>query len=161
MDGEKVELFLRKIKMPNQNKLDNLFMDIAERISKESYAIRKKVGAVLVRDNNIISMGYNGTPKGFDNNCEIETANGLVTNPFVLHAESNVILKLIYSNNPVSANGCTIYVTLSPCIECSKMIIQAGIKRVLFREKYRIDDGVEMLRKAGITVEYFPGEKNA
>lgn len=146
--------------MPNQNKLDILFMDIAERISEESHAIRKKVGAVLIKDNNIVSMGYNGTPKGFDNNCEIETGNGLVTHPYVLHAESNVILKLMYSNYPVSTNGCTMYVTMSPCIECSKMMIQAGIKRVVYREKYRIDDGVELLRKAGIIVEHLPGDKN-
>ncbi len=141
--------------MPSESKLDKLFMDIAERISLESYAIRKKVGAVIVKNGNIISMGYNGTPSGFDNSCEIETPDGLVTNSFVLHAESNAILKLLYTDNPVSLRGSTVYVTLSPCIECSKMLLQGGVRRVVYREKYRSTDGEEFLLKSGVIVEQY------
>lgn len=152
--------------------LDETYMRVAEVWATRSHARRKKVGALIVNvdQKRTIAEGYNGTPSGFDNNCEIEiekkyeTANPdnaqtymeLVTSPFVLHAELNALMKVARSTD--STNGCTLYVTMSPCMECSKMMIQAGIKRVVFREKYRIDDGVEMLRKAGIQVEQLLGE---
>ena len=150
--------------------LDETYMRVAEIWATRSYARRKKVGAVIVRDKRSIAEGYNGTPTGFDNNCELEvekkyeTSNpdnadtyiDLVTKPEVLHAELNCLMKVARSTE--STDGCTLYVTLSPCIECSKMIIQAGIKRVVFREKYRIDDGVELLKKAGIQVDQLIGE---
>ncbi|MFW6290365.1 MAG: deoxycytidylate deaminase, partial [Mariniphaga sp.] len=106
-------------------------------------------GALLVKDKMIISDGYNGTPSGFENNCEDE--NNL-TKPYVLHAEANAITKVAKSGN--SSDGATLYVTSSPCLECSKLIIQAGIKRVVFTENYRLEDGVNLLRRAGIEVEY-------
>ena len=97
----------------------------------------------------IISDGYNGTPSGFENVCEEENN---VTKPYVLHAEANAITKIARSNN--SSNGATMYVTASPCIECAKLIIQAGIVRVVYSEVYRCTDGIELLEKAGIAVEY-------
>jgi dCMP deaminase len=144
--------------------LDETYMRVAEEWATRSYARRKQVGAVIVnpQQRRTIAEGYNGTPTGFDNNCEVEPVDStmppalLTTSPYVLHAELNALMKVARSTD--STDGCTMYVTLSPCIECSKMIIQAGIKRILFREKYRIDDGVEMLRKAGITVEHLPKE---
>ena len=102
-----------------------------------------------MKDQMIISDGYNGTPAGFENICEDENN---VTKPYVLHAEANAITKIARSNN--SSNGATMYVTASPCIECAKLIIQAGIRRVVYSEKYRLEDGVELLRKAGIEVVY-------
>ena len=113
--------------------------------AENSYCKRRKVGAVLVKDKMIISDGYNGTPSGFENECE---ENPETTKPYVLHAEANAITKVAKSNN--SSEGSTLYVTTSPCIECSKLIIQAGIKRVVFDEKYRITDGLELLERAGI-----------
>ena len=113
-----------------------------------SYCRRRKVGALIVKDRMIISDGYNGTPCGFENVCEDE--NG-VTKPYVLHAEANAITKVAKSGN--SSDGATLYVTASPCIECSKLIIQAGIKRVVYRDEYRLTDGVDLLREAGIEVE--------
>lgn len=116
--------------------------------SENSYCQRRKVGALIVKDKMIISDGYNGTPSGFENICEDE--NG-VTKPYVLHAEANAITKIARSNN--NADGATLYVTDSPCIECSKLIIQAGIKRVVFSREYRLTDGVDLLKRAGIEVE--------
>ncbi len=116
--------------------------------AKNSYCRRRQVGALLVKDKMIISDGYNGTPAGFENVCEDE--NG-VTKPYVLHAEANAISKIAKSGN--NSDGATLYVTASPCIECSKLIIQAGIKRVVYRDEYRLTDGVDLLRKAGIEVE--------
>lgn len=116
--------------------------------AKNSYCRRRQVGALLVKDKMIISDGYNGTPAGFENVCEDE--NG-ITKPYVLHAEANAISKIAKSGN--NSDGATLYVTASPCIECSKLIIQAGIKRVVYRDEYRLTDGVDLLRKAGIEVE--------
>ena len=118
--------------------------------AKNSYCTRRKVGAILVKDRMIISDGYNGTPSGFENVCEDE--NG-VTKPYVLHAEANAITKVAKSGN--SSLGATLYVTASPCLECAKLIIQAGISRVVYQEEYRITDGVDLLRRAGIQVEKF------
>ena len=115
--------------------------------AKNSYCKRRQVGALLVKDNMIISDGYNGTPSGFENICE---ENG-VTKPYVLHAEANAISKVAKSGN--SSAGATLYVTASPCIECSKLIIQSGIKRVVYKDEYRLTDGVDLLRKAGVEVE--------
>ena len=116
--------------------------------ARNSYCKRRQVGALLVKDRMIISDGYNGTPSGFENNCEDE--NG-VTKPYVLHAEANAITKVAKSGN--NSLGATLYVTAAPCLECSKLIIQAGIKRVVYRDEYRLTDGVDLLRRAGIEVE--------
>ena len=118
--------------------------------SENSYCVRRKVGALLVRDNMIISDGFNGTPSGFPNVCEEND----ITFPYVLHAEANAITKVARSNN--SSEGATLYVTASPCMECSKLIIQSGIKRVVFSDLYRIQDGLDLLRKAGIEVVHMP-----
>ena len=118
---------------------------MAEIWAENSYCKRRQVGAILVKDKMIISDGYNGTPSGFENVCE--DANG-ITFPYVLHAEANAITKVARSNN--SSEGATLYVTTSPCIECSKLIIQSGIRRIVFRELYRITDGIKLLEQAGI-----------
>ena len=128
-----------------QELLDKRYMRMATIWAENSYCVRRKVGALIVKEKMIISDGYNGTPVGFENICEDE--NGL-TKPYVLHAEANAISKIARSNN--SSDGATLYVTASPCIECSKLIIQAGIKRVVYAEKYRLDDGLRLLRRAGI-----------
>ncbi|MBR1678525.1 MAG: dCMP deaminase family protein [Bacteroidales bacterium] len=130
------------------NKFDSSYIAMAEVWAQNSYCKRRKVGALLVKERMIISDGYNGTPSGFENICEDE--NG-VTKPYVLHAEANAITKVAKSGN--SSEGATLYVTASPCLECSKLIIQAGISRVVYRDEYRLTDGVDLLRKAGITVE--------
>lgn len=129
-------------------KFDARYMEMAAIWAKNSYCKRRRVGALIVKDSMIISDGYNGTPSGFENVCEDE--NG-VTKPYVLHAEANAISKIAKSGN--SSHGATLYVTASPCIECSKLIIQAGINRVVYRDEYRLNDGVELLRRAGIEVE--------
>ena len=116
--------------------------------AKNSYCKRRQVGALLVKDRMIISDGYNGTPSGFENICEDE--NG-VTKPYVLHAVANAITKVAKSGN--NSKGATLYVTASPCMECAKLIIQSGISRVVYRDEYRLTDGVDLLRKAGIEVE--------
>ena len=125
--------------------LDNRYLRMAEIWAENSYCKRRQVGAILVKDKMIISDGYNGTPSGFENVCE--AANG-ITFPYVLHAEANAITKVARSNN--SSEGATLYVTTSPCIECSKLIIQSGIRRIVFRELYRITDGIKLLEQAGI-----------
>lgn len=117
--------------------------------AENSYCERRKVGALLVKDQMIISDGYNGTPSGFENLCEDENNR---TFPYVLHAEANAITKVARSNN--SSEGATLYVTASPCIECAKLIIQAGIKRVVYSEKYHTPDGLDLLEKAGILTEF-------
>lgn len=122
--------------------------------SENSYCERRKVGALIVKDKMIISDGYNGTPSGFPNVCE--SSEG-VTLPYVLHAEANAITKVARSNN--SSEGGTLYVSTSPCMECSKLIIQSGIKRVVFSELYRITDGLDLLRQAGIEVIHLPLEE--
>ena len=129
--------------------LDKRYIRMAQIWAENSYCNRRKVGALIVKDKMIISDGYNGTPAGFENVCEDE--NGL-TKPYVLHAEANAITKIACSSN--SSKGATMYVTTSPCIECAKLIIQAGIKRVIYSEKYRLEDGLDLLRKANIEVVY-------
>ena len=130
------------------SKFDDKYIKMAEIWAGNSYCKRRQVGALLVKDRMIISDGYNGTPSGFENICEDE--NG-VTKPYVLHAEANAIIKVAKSGN--SSQDATLYVTAAPCIECSKLIIQAGIKRVVYKDEYRLTDGVDLLRRAGIEVE--------
>ena len=132
-----------------QQNLDKRYLRMARVWAENSYCHRRKVGALVVKDNMIISDGYNGTPSGFENVCEDESNK---TKPYVLHAEANAITKLARSSN--SSDGATMYITASPCIECAKLIIQAGIKRVIYSEQYRLDDGINLLRKAGIEVTY-------
>lgn len=132
-------------------RLDLRYLKMAQLWSENSYCERRKVGAILVKDKMIISDGYNGTPSGFPNVCE--DADGR-TFPYVLHAEANAITKVAKSNN--SSDGSTLYVTDSPCIECAKLIIQAGIKRVVYSKLYRVTDGIELMQYAGISTEYLP-----
>lgn len=134
-----------------QHSLDARYLRMAFIWAENSYCHRRRVGALLVKDNMIISDGFNGTPSGFENKCEDEQG---VTYSYVLHAEANAITKVARSHN--SSEGSTLYVTTSPCMECSKLIIQAGIKRVVFSEMYRITTGLELLEKAGIEVVHFP-----
>jgi len=137
--------------MANESKqqlLDRRYLKMAAIWAQNSYCKRRKVGALLVKDKMIISDGYNGTPSGFENECEDE--NNL-TKAYVLHAEANAITKVAKSGN--SSQGATLYVTSSPCLECSKLIIQAGIKRVVFSESYRLEDGINLLKRADIDVE--------
>ena len=129
-----------------QRKLDQRYLAMARIWSFNSYCVRRQVGALMVKDQMIISDGYNGTPSGFENVCEEDG----VTKPYVLHAEANAITKVAKSNN--SSAGATMYITASPCIECAKLIIQAGISRVVYSENYRSDDGIALLRRAGIEV---------
>jgi len=128
-----------------QLKVDLRYLEMARIWATNSYCKRRQVGALLVKDKMIISDGYNGTPSGFENNCEDENN---ITKPYVLHAEANAITKVAKSNN--SSEGSTLYITTSPCIECAKLIIQAGISRVVFSEKYRITDGLDLLERANI-----------
>ncbi len=132
-----------------QELLDKRYLRMALIWAENSYCERRKVGAILVKNKMIISDGYNGTPSGFINNCEDE--NNLTYN-YVLHAEANAITKVARSNN--SSEGSTLYITASPCIECAKLIIQAGINRVVFCELYRVTDGIDLLKKANITVDH-------
>lgn len=137
--------------MENKNKkqieLDARYIRMARIWAENSYCKRRQVGAIIVKDKMIISDGYNGTPSGFENICEDE--NGL-TKPYVLHAEANAITKIARSGN--NSDGATLYVTTSPCIECAKLIIQAGIKRVVYSDAYRLNDGLKLLERAGIEV---------
>ena len=128
-----------------QELLDRRYMRMAFIWAENSYCKRRKGGALLVKDKMIISDGYNGTPSGFENVCEDEND---ITKPYVLHAEANAITKVARSNN--SSDGATLYVTSSPCIECAKLIIQAGISRVVFADNYRLSDGIDLLRRANI-----------
>lgn len=130
-----------------QKLLDQRYLKMAMIWSQNSYCKRRKVGALLVKDQMIISDGYNGTPSGFENVCEDENNT---TKPYVLHAEANAITKVAKSGN--SSDESTLYVTSSPCLECSKLIIQAGIKRVVFTESYRLEDGINLLKRANIEV---------
>jgi len=134
-----------------QRLLDTRYLRMAMVWSENSYCERRKVGALMVKDNMIISDGFNGTPSGFANVCEDETGT---TFQYVLHAEANAITKVARSNN--SSQGSTLYVTASPCVECSKLIIQAGIKRVVYAEEYRITDGLKLLHDAGIETLHLP-----
>ena len=129
--------------------LDYRYLRMARIWAENSYCQRRQVGALVVKNQMIISDGYNGTPSGFENICEDEAG---VTKPYVLHAEANAITKLARSGN--NSEDSTLYVTASPCIECAKLIIQAGIRRVVYGEKYRLTDGIDLLERAGIEVEY-------
>lgn len=130
---------------------DRSYMDMAHVWAGNSRAVRLKVGALIVKDGRIISDGFNGTPSGFDNVCEYELCGKLVTKREVLHAEANAITKVAKST--MSCDGATLYVTDSPCFDCAKLIIQSGIARVVYDREYRITDGIELLRKAGVAVE--------
>lgn len=134
-----------------QRLLDLRYLRMAAIWAENSYCQRRKVGALVVKEKMIISDGYNGTPSGFENVCE--DAHG-VTHPYVLHAEANAITKLARSGN--NSDRATLYVTASPCIECAKLIIQAGIRRVVYAEQYRLTDGIDLLRRAGVEVEHLP-----
>ena len=131
-----------------QLKLDHRYLRMARIWVENSYCKRRQVGALIVKDKMIISDGYNGTPSGFENVCEEND----VTKPYVLHAEANAITKIARSSN--SSDGATLYVTASPCLECAKLIIQSGIKRVIYSEHYRLEDGINLLKRAGIEVTY-------
>tara|TARA_R100001230_G_C5558907_1_gene84134 strand:- start:62 stop:502 length:441 start_codon:yes stop_codon:yes gene_type:complete len=146
--------------MPNQIDLDRTYLEMAKVWAQLSKAERKKVGCLIVKDGQIISDGYNGTPKGYDNKCEIinekylpQAENKLQTKREVLHAESNALMKLAKSTN--SSKDSTIYLTMSPCFDCAKLIIQAEVERVVCSEQYRITDGVDFLRKNNIIVDIF------
>ena len=134
--------------MDKQILLDSRYLRMAKIWAENSYCIRRQVGCLVVKDKMIISDGYNGTPSGFENICD---DNDNTTKPYVLHAEANAISKVAKSGN--SSEGATLYVTASPCLECSKLIIQAGIKRVVYSDEYRLDDGIKLLQRAGIEVE--------
>ena len=136
-------------KAQKQHLRDGRYLRMAHIWAENSYCRRRKVGALVVKDKMIISDGYNGTPSGFENVCEDDDN---VTKPYVLHAEANAITKLARSGN--NSDGSTLYVTASPCIECAKLIIQAGIRRVVYGEKYRLDDGIRLLQRAGIEVDF-------
>jgi len=138
---------MNEVKNEKQLKLDKRYLRMAMIWAENSYCIRRQVGALIVKNKMIISDGYNGTPSGFENRCEDENDK---TKPYVLHAEANAITKVAKSHN--SSEGATLYVTSSPCLECSKLIIQAGILRVVFSEPYHLNDGIELLERAGIEV---------
>lgn len=142
----------RMTAITKQAMLDRRYLRMASVWAENSYCRRRQVGALLVKDKMIISDGYNGTPSGFDNTCEDHTSG--LTFPYVLHAEANAITKVARSNN--SSEGSTLYVTASPCLECAKLIIQAGIRRVVFRDLYRLADGIDLLEKAGIDCCHIP-----
>lgn len=131
--------------------LDRRYLRMADIWAENSYCVRRQVGALIVKDKMIISDGYNGTPSGFENICEDE--DGL-TKPYVLHAEANAITKIARSGN--NSDGATLYVTDEPCIECAKLIIQAGIRRVVYKREYRLHAGLELLRRAEIEVLHLP-----
>lgn len=136
-----------KILAEKQLQLDKRYLRMARIWAENSYCIRRQVGALIVKDKMIISDGFNGTPSGFENICEDEDGK---TKAYVLHAEANAITKVAKSAN--ASDGATLYVTTSPCIECAKLIIQSGIKKVVYCEPYRIDDGIRLLKRAGIEV---------
>lgn len=138
-----------------QNNLDKRYIRMARIWAENSYCNRRQVGALIVKDKMIISDGYNGTPSGFENVCEDENN---VTKPYVLHAEANAITKIARSSN--SSDDATLYVTAAPCIECAKLIIQAGIKRVVYSSHYRLEEGIELLKRAQIEVLFIPIEEN-
>ena len=145
MDNQKEE---------RQRKFDKHYLEMAAIWAKNSYCKRRQVGALLVKDKMIISDGFNGTPAGFENQCEDEND---VTKPYVLHAEANAITKVAKAGN--SSEGATLYITTSPCIECAKLIIQSGIERVVYSEEYRKSEGIELLKRANIKVENFKDDE--
>lgn len=130
-----------------QIQFDKSYLEMAGVWAKNSYCKRRQVGALIVKDRMIISDGYNGTPCGFENVCEDEDGS---TKPYVLHAEANAITKVAKSGN--SSDGSTLYVTAAPCLECAKLIIQAGIRRVVYHDEYRVTDGIDLLKRASIEV---------
>lgn len=132
-----------------QLELDKRYLRMARIWAENSYCTRRKVGALIVKDKMIISDGYNGTPAGFENVCELDDGT---TKPYVLHAEANAITKIAKSGN--NSDGATLYVTASPCMECSKLIIQSGIRRVVYSESYRLTDGIDLLKRAGVEVVF-------
>ncbi len=136
-----------------QAQFDRSYLKMAAIWAQNSYCSRRKVGALIVKDRMIISDGYNGTPSGFENQCEDE--NGC-TKPYVLHAEANAITKVAKSNN--SSEGATLYITDAPCVECAKLIIQAGIRRIVYCKDYRVTDGLDLLRRAGLEIVHIPNE---
>lgn len=136
------------VAVDKQRELDERYLSMARIWAENSYCVRRKVGALMVKDKMIISDGYNGTPSGFENVCEFEDTGK--TKPYVLHAEANAITKVAKSQS--SSSGATLYITASPCIECAKLIIQAGIVRVVYADKYHAMEGVELLQRAGIEV---------
>ena len=133
-----------------QEQFDLRYLDMARTWAKNSYCERRQVGAIMVKDRMIISDGYNGTPEGFENVCEDDNGK---TKAYVLHAEANAITKVAKSNN--SSDGATLYITTAPCMECAKLIIQSGIRRVVFCDTYKTDEGVELLKRANIEVQYY------
>jgi dCMP deaminase len=137
-----------------QRQLDIRYLKMARVWAENSYCVRRQVGALIVKDKMIISDGYNGTPSGFENICENDMG---ITKPYVLHAEANAITKVAKSAN--NCDGGTLYVTTSPCMECSKLIIQAGIKRVVFSEKYHNTEGLDILAKVGVELVHLPIEE--
>ena len=137
-----------------QLELDKRYLRMARIWAENSYCTRRKVGALIVKDKMIISDGYNGTPSGFENVCELD--NG-TTKPYVLHAEANAITKIAKSSN--NSDGATLYVTASPCLECSKLIVQSGIRRVVYSEAYRLTDGIDLLKRAGVEVVFIELER--
>jgi dCMP deaminase len=141
------------LKNNKQKDIDSKYLAMARIWSENSYCKRRQVGALIVKDKMIISDGYNGTPSGMENICENEDGR---TKDCVLHAEANAITKVAKSSN--SSDGATLYVTTSPCMECSKLIIQSGIKRVVFTERYRIQKGLELLKEVGIVVDQIDSE---
>lgn len=141
-------------KEEKQHQLDCRYLRMARIWAENSYCVRRQVGALIVKDKMIISDGYNGTPSGFENICEDDMGQ---TKPYVLHAEANAITKVAKSAN--NCDGATLYITASPCIECSKLIIQAGIRRVVYSDSYRIEDGIELLKKVGIEVVQIENEQ--
>jgi dCMP deaminase len=145
---------IEQANIDKQEQFDRRYLEMALIWAKNSYCKRKQVGALIVKDRMIISDGYNGTPSGFENNCEDEENK---TKPYVLHAEANAITKVAKSNN--SSDKSSLYITTSPCLECSKLIIQSGISRVVFCDKYRKEDGIKLLERAGIEVIYINIEK--
>ncbi|MBP5481852.1 MAG: dCMP deaminase family protein [Paludibacteraceae bacterium] len=138
-----------------KHQFDLRYMRMARIWAENSYCERRKVGALIVKERMIISDGYNGTPCGFENVCEDENNK---TKPYVLHAEANAITKVARSSN--SSEGATLYVTSSPCIECAKLIIQAGIRRVVYAEEYHTPDGIDLLKRAGVEIEHLELEPN-
>ena len=137
-----------------QDQFDRKYLKMARIWASNSYCVRRQVGALIVKDRMIISDGYNGTPEGFENVCEDENNK---TKPYVLHAEANAITKVAKTNN--SSDGATLYITTSPCMECAKLIIQSGIRRVVFCDSYHTDEGIELLKRAKIEVKYIDLEK--
>lgn len=134
-----------------QLRYDRAYLRMASEWGALSHCERKQVGALIVKDSMIISDGYNGTPTGFDNCCEDENQK---TQWYVLHAEANAIMKVAKSTN--NSNGATLYITLSPCRECSKLVLQSGIKRVVYLNAYKDNSGLKFLEKAGVELEHIP-----